>query len=78
MKRRLAAGAFGLAVGLLVFAILLAAGYLVYSRLYEGSGPGLALITAVFGLVGAYAGWLCGVIVFSAVRGADREDGAAA
>ena len=47
---------------------------LLYRRLYSGSSLILAGIELLFGAVGAYAGWLLGVIVFSAVRGAE-EDG---
>ncbi|MGH7903944.1 MAG: hypothetical protein ACREPA_07440 [Candidatus Dormibacteraceae bacterium] len=74
MTRRLAAGASALGAGFAVFAVLLAAGYLIYSRLWNGSGALLVLIGIGFGLVGVYAGWLCGVIVFSALRGPE-EDG---
>jgi hypothetical protein len=49
-------------------------GLLLYRRLYFGSGLILAGIELLFGAVGAYAGWLLGVIVFSAVRGPE-EDG---
>ena len=61
-------------VGALAFCLLLVLGLLLYRRLYSGSGVILAGIELLFGAVGAYAGWLLGVIVFSAVRGAE-EDG---
>lgn len=54
--------------------MLLLLGLLLYRRLYSGSSLILAGIELLFGAVGAYAGWLLGVIVFSAVRGAE-EDG---
>jgi hypothetical protein len=64
----------GGAVGAVAFCLLLVLGLLVYRRLYSGSGLILVGIELLFGAVGAYAGWLLGVIVFSAVRGAE-EDG---
>jgi hypothetical protein len=64
----------GGAVGVIAFCLLLVLGLLVYRRLYSGSALILAGIELLFGAVGAYAGWLIGVIVFSAVRGAE-EDG---
>ena len=76
MTRRVAAGASGLLAGLAVFAVLLGAGYLVSVRLWGGTGTGPIVIAAFFGLIGAYAGWLCGVIVFSAVRGPGEDGGA--
>lgn len=67
--RRLVAAVLGFAAGGAAFLLLLAAGLLVYQRLWTGSGPFLAVIELFFGAAGAYAGWLIGVIVFSAFRG---------
>lgn len=61
-------------VGVIAFCLLLLLGLLLYQRLYSGSSLVLVGIELFFGTVGAYAGWLLGVIVFSAVRGAG-EDG---
>jgi hypothetical protein len=55
----------GGAVGALVLGVFIALGLLLSSRV---TNP-LPLI--VLGIAGAYAGWLLGVIVFGAVRGAD-------
>ena len=58
-------------VGLGTFVLLLAAGLLLYDRLWSGSSSILVAVCLAFGGVGAYAGWLLGVIVFSATRGED-------
>jgi hypothetical protein len=55
-------------VGALVLAVFIALGLLLSSRV---TNP-LPLI--VLGAAGAYAGWLLGVIVFGAVRGADEAE----
>lgn len=59
----------GLVAGVAAFVSLLGAGYVLYQRLF-GSGvlPLLGLL-AVFALIGGYAGWLLGLIAYSAVRG---------
>lgn len=72
--RRLVAAVLGAAAGAAAFLLLLGAGLLVYQRLWTGSGPFLVVIELFFGVIGAYAGWLIGVIVFSALRG--RSEGA--
>ncbi len=48
----------------------MALGFLLSSRL--GTSPIVPII--VLTVAGAYAGWLVGVIVFSAVRGAGVEE----
>ena len=58
----------GGAVGALVLGVFIALGLLLSSRV---TNP-LPLI--VLGIAGAYAGWLLGVIVFGAVRGADGAE----
>jgi hypothetical protein len=72
--RRLVAAVFGFVAGGAAFLLLLGAGLLVYQRLWTGSGLFLAGIELLFGAAGAYAGWLIGIIVFSALRG--QSDGA--
>jgi hypothetical protein len=59
-------GATGLAVMLLL-------GWLLYERLFGDSAPALVVIFVLFGVVGLYAGWLLGLVVFSAILGS--EDG---
>lgn len=67
----------GFAAGCLSCGLLLLLGYLLYRRLFGDSTAALAVIALLFGAAGAYAGWLLGVIVFSAVRGAEDGDGQA-
>jgi len=69
--RRLGATALGLLAGAAGFGVLLLVGYLLYLRLWGDSPLALAIIIFVFGLPGLYAGWILGMLVFSAVRGAD-------
>jgi hypothetical protein len=45
------------------------AGWLLYQRLWGDSAAALAVIVVLFGAAGLYAGWILGIIVFSAVRG---------
>jgi hypothetical protein len=52
-----------------VFGGLLGFGALLSSRVDS------AVPVIVLGIAGAYAGWLVGVIVFSAVRGGDAKEG---
>lgn len=56
--------------GAFVFGAFTALGFLLSSRL--GVSPLVPII--VLSVAGAYAGWLIGVIVFSAVRGAGVEE----
>lgn len=56
--------------GAFVFVAFTALGFLLSSRL--GVSPLVPII--VLTVAGAYAGWLVGVIVFSAVRGAGVEE----
>jgi hypothetical protein len=72
-SRRLTAAIAGVVAGMCAFLLLLLAGWLVYLRLWTGSGVVLVLLLVVFGMVGAYAGWLLGLVVFSSVRGAEAE-----
>ena len=63
----------GGAAGVLVFVGLVAAGLLLYQRVYGDSWVALLVILAVFGGLGGYLAWLVGVLAFSAVR--RREEG---
>ncbi len=72
--RRLGATFVGLVAGIGGFAVLLGAGWLLYRRLWGDSTVALIAITAVFGAAGLYAGWLLGLIVFSAVLGPDEQN----
>lgn len=65
----LAAGTF---VGVLAAGLL--AGYELYDRLLRGSTPALVVLLVFFAVVGAYAGWLLGVVVFAAVRSSQAEE----
>ncbi|GAC1658637.1 MAG: hypothetical protein NVS9B1_18940 [Candidatus Dormibacteraceae bacterium] len=71
--RRLGPMLVGGVVGLTCFALLLAAGLLLYQRLYGDSTLALLVILAVFGGFGAYLAWLVGVLAFSRMRGQDEE-----
>lgn len=58
----------GIVVGGLVFALFVGLGLTLLNRVES------FLPMVILGIAGAYAGWLVGVIVFGAVRGAnDRE-----
>jgi len=61
----------GATIGATVFAAFIALGFLLSSRV----GTPTFVVVAILGAAGAYAGWLVGVIVFSAVRGAEPEGG---
>ena len=58
----------GAVVGGLVFAIFIGLGLALLNRVASG-WP-----VVILGLAGAYAGWLVGVIVFGAVRGANDPE----
>ena len=73
-RRSLGALLIGAVAGLLVFALLLAAGLLLYQRLYGDSGIALIVILAVFGGLGAYLAWLVAVLVFSGFRAPGEEE----
>ena len=69
---RLAALVTGAFSGACAVALVIGAGILLYERLWGGSTPILLAVLAVSAGIGGYAGWLLGVLVFSAARG-DRE-----
>lgn len=76
MKGRGLTGAVaGFVIGAAVFAGVAWAGILLDQRL-AGDSPGLFIgVLIFFGVIGAYSGWLLGLIVYSAVRGGEAEAG---
>jgi hypothetical protein len=60
------------------FCGLLLVGYLLYRRVWGDSVQALVVVSILFGAAGLYAGWILGMLVFSAVRGPEDGDGAAA
>jgi hypothetical protein len=67
--RHLGAVLLGIAAGAAGFAALELTGYVLYSRIWGDSVPALVAVAVVFGAAGLYAGWILGMVVFSAVRG---------
>jgi hypothetical protein len=55
-------------VGGVVFALFVGLGLTLLNRVANG------LPVVILGIAGAYAGWLVGVIVFGAVRGANDSE----
>ena len=76
--RHLGATVLGLIAGAAGFATLLLVGYLLYRRVWGDWVPALVGMIALFGTAGSYAGWILGMVVFSAVRGPENDGGAAA
>jgi hypothetical protein len=72
--RRLTATLLGFLAGAAGFGTLMLAGWLLYRRLWGDSPTALFVIVLLFGAAGLYAGWLLGVIVFSALRGTDNGE----
>ena len=72
MSRSVGAAFLGLLAGLGGLSVLLLAGWLLYTRLWGDSILALAVIALIFGAAGIYAGWLLGMVVFSAVRGPEQ------
>ena len=66
--RTIAGTLAGVAVGGFVFALFIGLGVPLSSRVAN------ALPLVILGIAGAYAGWLVGVIVFGAVRGANDPE----
>ena len=73
-SRRLTATVLGTLAGAAGFGTLMLAGWLLYRRLWGDSPTALVVIVLLFGAAGLYAGWLLGVIVFSALRGGDNGE----
>lgn len=69
--RRLAALCAAAGSGFVVLALAELAALVLYRRLLNGSPLALAVLLAIFSVVGGYAAWLVAVVVFSGVRGAD-------
>ncbi|MGH7883201.1 MAG: hypothetical protein ACREN8_09920, partial [Candidatus Dormibacteraceae bacterium] len=59
----------GAVVGLGGFAVMLLAGWELYHRLWPDSLLAMLIFLTIFGLIGAYLGWLAGMVVFSALLG---------
>ena len=72
-SRVVGAAALGLVAGAGGLFVLLLAGWLLYRRLWGDSVVALTVVAVLFGIAGLYAGWLLGMVVFSAVRGADQD-----
>jgi len=75
--RHLGATALGLLTGAAGCAVLVLVGYVLYLRLWGDSPIALGLIIALSGVAGLYAGWILGMLVFSAIRGAEDGSGEA-
>jgi hypothetical protein len=67
--RHLGATMLGVIAGAAGFGALLLVGYVVYRRAWGDSVLALAFVAVLFGGGGLYAGWILGMLVFSAVRG---------
>jgi hypothetical protein len=72
--QRLGAAAGGLLAGGFAFGVLILAGWLLDQRLWPGAVAPLVIVLVVFGAIGLYAGWILGMLVFSALRSAGDED----
>ena len=53
------------------------AGFLLSSRVWGDSLTAFVTVAVVFGAAGLYAGWILGMVVFSAVRGSEDGGGEA-
>ncbi len=71
-QRRLGAAAGGLFAGAIAFGVLILAGWLLSQRLWPGVLAPLVVVLIVFGVIGLYAGWILGMLVFSALRSGDE------
>jgi hypothetical protein len=67
-----AVGALTAGVGLLVMLLL---GWVLEQRLFGDSAPALVAILVVFGLGGLYAGWLLGLVLYSAIADSGEGEG---
>lgn len=67
-SRQLAALVSGACSGAVVLGVAELAGLVLYQRLLNGSPTALAVTLAIATVIGGYAAWLVGVVVFSAVR----------
>jgi hypothetical protein len=64
----------GVLTGATGLAVMLLLGWLLYQRLFGDSATALIVIFVLFGIVGLYAGWLLGLVVFSAVLGSGEGE----
>lgn len=77
VSRRLGATVVALGAGAAGFAALLLADYVLYLRLRGAAPPaGAAAVAALLAMAGLYAGWILGMLVFSAIRGSDGDGSA--
>ena len=76
--RRLGATALALLAGAAGCFLLVLVGYLLYLRLWGDSPLALGVSIALSGVAGLYAGWILGMLVFSAIRGSENGGGEAA
>ena len=76
--RRLGATALAFLAGAAGCALLVLVGYLLYLRLWGDSLLALGVSIALSGVAGLYAGWILGMLVFSAIRGSENGGGEAA
>jgi hypothetical protein len=74
VSRRVGAVLVGLLTGAAGLAVMLLLGWLLYQRLFGDSTPALVVILVLFGGVGLYAGWLLGLVVFSAILGSEEGE----
>ena len=74
MSRRLGAVLVGVLTGATGLGVMLLLGWLLYQRLFGDSAVALVVIFVLFGVVGLYAGWLLGLVVFSAVLGSEEGE----
>ena len=71
------AATLGVLAGAGVVIVVELAGYFLYQRLWGDSAVALGLIIAVSGIAGLYAGWILGMVIFSAIRGSQNGGEAA-
>ena len=71
--RDLGATLVGVVAGGVGFGVLILAGYLLYQRVWGDSVTALVVVLVLSGAAGLYAGWILGMIVFSAVRGSEGD-----
>lgn len=77
-SRHIGAVLLGLVAGGAGCGLVLAAGLLLYRRLWADDLVALLLVAVGFGAAGLYAGWMLGLVVFSAIRGPGESEETAA
>ena len=73
-SRSLAAALIAAASGITVMALLVLSGVVLYQRLFVSSSALLLPIALVSAAIGAYMGWLVGLLIFSSLRGAETDE----